>query len=334
MKYEDIIARIRQQKDVSVEEIEAKIKEKLARLSDLISREGAAHIVANEMGVKLFDDLRNRKLKINNLLGGMRSVTLAGKITQLFGVNHYNKNGREGKVANMFIADETGRVRLVFWDTKHIQLIEDGALKEGDVVKVKNGYVRVNNGYNEIHTGGYTEIFVNPPDEKIEKVVESQHVSFEDKKISELKDNDDNVAISGTIVQAFEPRFYPACPECGKKTMSEGDIFKCEQHGNVNAEYIPILNVFFDDGTESIRVVAFRNQAERILGLNKEEVLTFKDNPSAFEAVKNNLLGKQLKIVGRVRNNEVAGRNEFTSRLVLDINPKELAGKIAEEIIA
>ncbi len=334
MRYEDIIARIRQQKDISIEELEARIKEKLARLSDLISKEGAAHIVANELGVKLFDDLRSRKLKINNLLGGMRSVTIAGKITQMFGVNHYNKNGREGKVANMFMADETGMVRVVFWDSNHIKLIEDNQIKEGDIIRIRNGYIRVNNGFNEIHAGSYAQVFVNPPDEKIENVAESQHFSFEDKKISELKDNDDNVAISGTIVQAFEPRFYTACPECGKKVLAEGESFKCGEHGIVNAEHVPILNVFFDDGTDSIRVTAFRNQAERILGLSREEVLTFKDNPAAFETAKENLLGKQLKIVGRVKNNEIAGRNEFTSRLVLDVNPKELAGHIADELKA
>ena len=38
---------------LSDEEIETKIKQKMDQLSGLISREGAAHIIANEMGIKV-----------------------------------------------------------------------------------------------------------------------------------------------------------------------------------------------------------------------------------------------------------------------------------------
>ena len=44
-KYEDIIARIKEEKGLSDGEIEVKVKQKLEQLSDLISKQGAAHIV-------------------------------------------------------------------------------------------------------------------------------------------------------------------------------------------------------------------------------------------------------------------------------------------------
>ncbi len=331
MKYEDIVARIRQQKDISHEEIEERVKDKLQKLSDLLSREGAAHIVANELGVKLFDDLRNRQLKISDLVGGMRAVTIAGKVVKVGNVISYKKETREGKVATLFIADASGKMRVVLWDDKQIKLVEDGNIKEGDVVKVTKGMVRANQGFTEIHLNSFSEIFVNPPGITMPEVSDKQQLHFIDKKIQELKEADDHVAITGTVVQAFEPRFYPGCPSCGKKAFPEGQNFRCAEHGVVNIEYIPVLNVFFDDGTDSIRVVAFRNQAEKVLGISKEEVQKFRENPMLFEAYKQQLLGKQFKLVGKVTNNEMAGRNEFTTRFVLDLNPDQMARQIIEE---
>ena len=53
------------------EEIERKIEAKRAKLSGLISKEGAAQVVASELGVS-FD---NEQLKIDELLPNMRKVT-------------------------------------------------------------------------------------------------------------------------------------------------------------------------------------------------------------------------------------------------------------------
>ncbi len=51
--YEDIVAKIRQDAGISESELNEKIEEKMSQLSGLVSKEGAAHIVANELGVKV-----------------------------------------------------------------------------------------------------------------------------------------------------------------------------------------------------------------------------------------------------------------------------------------
>ena len=66
LSYNEIINKIKTEKGLSEEEIKDKVKEKLNRLTDLVSKEGAAHIVANELGVKLFDSLSRREIKINS----------------------------------------------------------------------------------------------------------------------------------------------------------------------------------------------------------------------------------------------------------------------------
>ena len=73
--YEKIIEKIKEQAKISDSEIESKIKEKTDQLAGLISKEGAAHIIANELGVKLFEE---GNLKIKDILPGMRSVETSG----------------------------------------------------------------------------------------------------------------------------------------------------------------------------------------------------------------------------------------------------------------
>src|SRR3989344_1951973 len=250
VSYQDIIKRINQETNISSEEIELKVKEKLSKMSDLVTKEGAAHIVAHELGVKIFQPVG--KLTIDKLIAGMNSVNLLCKVVKLFGVREFKTEKRQGKVANLLVGDETGIIKLVMWDTNQIKLIEDSQIKE-------------NNGFKEFHLGNRSQITINPENETLNvKEVQLQQEFFK-KQIKDLGDNDVNVSVFGTITQIFEPRFYEACPECNKKVRLYDGKFICDAHGSVQEKLVPILNFIFDDGTESIRTTAFRNQAEQII---------------------------------------------------------------------
>ena len=92
------------------------------------------------------------------------------------------------------------------------------------------------------------------------------------------------------------------------------------------------MNVFFDDGTGSIRVVCFRELVKELLNLEEEEIAEFRENPGKFETVRKNILGKQLIIVGRVSKNEMFDRLEFTAQRILDIDPREVAEELIKEV--
>ena len=323
LQYEEIISRIKEEKQLSDEEIEVKIKQKLTQLSDLISREGAAHIVANELGVKVLSVPKD--MKINRLLSGMTNISLLGKVVKLNEVVNFNKNGREGKVVSFLFGDETGVVRAVFWDVNHINQIEDGSIKEGSIIKLTNGYVKSNNGYKEVHLGNKGAVEIQPNGAAIE-VNQSQSFDFDKKKIADLKAGEISVGVIGTIVQVFEPRFYEACPNCGKKL--DGDTGKCLVHGEVSKESVPIVNVFIDDGSDNIRAVAFRNQAETLLNIGKEQLLELKDHPENFETIRNELLGRQLMLVGRVTRNEMFERNEMMIQKIMEVDPDQLINEL------
>ena len=95
--YEKLIERISNSAKISVEDIERKIEAKRAKLSGLISKEGAAQIVAAELGIS-FD---NERMKISELVHAMKRVNVVGQITQIFPVREFKKNNREGKIGSL-----------------------------------------------------------------------------------------------------------------------------------------------------------------------------------------------------------------------------------------
>ncbi|PIZ51472.1 hypothetical protein COY27_03715 [Candidatus Woesearchaeota archaeon CG_4_10_14_0_2_um_filter_33_13] len=298
------------------EKLEKKIKEKINELSGLISEEGAAHIIANEFGIELTKP-DSDKLKIKEIYPGMRNVSTVGKVVKKFEVREFAKGESKGKVCSMMIGDDTGTIRVVFWND---QVDAASKVNEDDIIKVKDAYVRENRNNKEIHLGERGEIEVNPEGEKIERV--RQSADYERKKIQELENGSDGVEILGTVVQVFDPRFFNVCPDCGKRANDE----QCPEHGAVKSDLSYVMNLVLDDGTGTIRGVFWKNQVHHLLGLDNDGMAKFKDNLSLFENVKNDLLGEQFKLIGRVKKNDMFERLELNVQLVEKADPQaELA---------
>ncbi len=112
--YEKILKKIANSSGLEKEEIERRVEAKRAKLSGLISLDGAAQIVAAELGIS-FD---NEILKLEELLPGMRKVHVIGKIINISSVRSFTtKKGDEGKVCNFLLADDTSNLKVVLWDT-------------------------------------------------------------------------------------------------------------------------------------------------------------------------------------------------------------------------
>jgi replication factor A1 len=303
--YERIVKKISSLSGLDIDEIERRVEGKRAKLAGLISREGAAQVIAAELGIS-FD---NEKLKINELLPGMRKINVIGKVINLFPVRVFTtKNGEESKVCNLLLADETSNIKVVLWDTSHIDLIENGQIKEGSVVEIANASMRET----EIHLGSFSEF--KPSQETISDVKTERVV--QEKNISDFK-NGMNVSVRAFIVQSFEPRFFYVCPECRKKAVSGLEGFICAEHGKVAAEKRALINFVIDDGTETIRSVAFSDILPKI-GLTELE------NIEVLIQQRENLLGKEMVFSGNVRNNKFFNNNEFIVDDAREINVDEL----------
>lgn len=328
---EQIIAKIKEKKGFSEEEVNAKIKEKLDQLAGLVSRDGAAHIVSNELGVNAFEDFSG-PMKINKLLPGMRNVTILAKVLAVYDVREFSNERGAGKVGSFAIADETGRTRASCW---HAATEKMTGIKTGDVVRIKNTFCRENKGQTELSVNDASEIEVNPAGETVDVPASFSEARSDSprKKISELTEKDLNVELLGTVVQAFEPKFFEICPQCGKRARARENIFVCDQHDTISPDYSYVMNAVIDDGSETIRAVFFREQFEQLVNKPREEVLKYREFAEKFNELKLELLGQMVKLQGRVTKNSMFDRLEFVARTVItNPDPREELERLKKEV--
>ncbi len=325
LTYDQILTKIQTEKGATKEHIETRIKQKLTQLSNLISKDGAAHIVANEMGVKLFEPQKAKRFKIKDLVPTLRNVEFLGKVIQVYETRSYQTEKRSGRLSSIMLGDETGLIRVTIWDEKLIAQVP--SVKEGDILKVTGAYVKENNGFKELHLGSYSTMDINPKGETIEGAAQKREVPG--KSIAELKEND-FATINGIVVQAFEPRFYDGCPECGKKLLEADGKMACKEHGPKEPVAMPVFNFVMDDSTDTIRVVCFRQQAEKILKANQAQLNEMRANPELAQAASAILIGTQLKVSGRTNKNVMFDRLEFSANEVQEMDPKEALAEIQQ----
>jgi ssDNA-binding replication factor A large subunit len=324
---EQIKERISKKTGISDGEISAKIKDKLKQLSGLISEEGAAHIVANELGVKLFEVGEN--LQIKNILSGMRNVDLNAKVVQRYETREFTSAKGPGRVASMLVGDETGLIRAVLWNK---QVDSASELKEGDTVKIVGGYVRENQGRKEVHLNDMSRLIINPTGVKID-VKQQAPQEFTRKKISEIIETDASVEIFATIVQVFDLNFFEVCPQCRKRVRLREEGFVCQSHGKVEPDYNYVLNIYVDDSSDNIRVVLWREQVQELLAMSQQQILAYKEDPAKFEQVKHDLLGKMIIVSGKASKNQTFDRIELVaSKINKNPNAQEEMRKIDAEL--
>jgi hypothetical protein len=322
---ETIKEKIKEKSGISDQELDFRIKKKLDQLSGLISKEGAAHIVANELGVKLLE--AQGAVKIKNIMVGMKNLELDGKAIRKYEVREFKTEKREGKLAKFLIGDETGTTLIVLWNDKADLLI---TFKEGDILKIKGAMARENNGKVELHLTDSSTIDVNPAGVELKGAVSEnnsqaqfQRPKADRKKIKDLSENDQNIEVLGTIVQIFDIKFFKLNQETGKR-------MKDDEAGAYT--YSCVLNIFIDDGTDNIRTVLWKNQVLNLLGINEAQLLEYRDSPELFETAKTDLLGMIVKIIGRVTKNTLFNRLELTANVVFrEVNPDEEIKRIEKE---
>lgn len=303
--YKRLVEFMSESSGVSVDDIERKIEAKQAKLAGLITKEGAAQVVAAELNIN-FD---KQMVKINQVVPGMRKINMIGKIIELAPVREYNKNGRSGRIGSFILADETSNVRTVLWDENHIDLIIEGKIKHDSVVEIGNASLR--NG--ELHLGSFSEIKIS--DKILNKIVKEK-VSF-NKKIAEFNIGD-NVSTRAFIVNVFEPKFFEVCPECRKKSVNGS----CDEHGQIIPQKRSLLSIIIDDGTDSIRCTIFYDSLKKIISdeeLNSSELFMIK---------RKDLLGKEVVLKGQVRKNQMFDNNDFIVNEIEEVNLDNLINEL------
>jgi len=91
-------------------------------------------------------------LKIGEIKPEMNGLNIVGKVLDVGKMRTFaRKDGTTGKVTNVTLGDDTGKIRITLWDKK----AEDPGFKAGDTVEITNAYARENTFSNqtELHLG-------------------------------------------------------------------------------------------------------------------------------------------------------------------------------------
>jgi len=325
---EDILSEMEKNTKFSRKQLYEKVKNKHEELSGLISMEGAAHLVARDLGVSILIPDK-RELKIKDLVNGMRNISIKGRVIQISDKREFDrKDGSKGRVCNLIITDGTGEVRVPLWD-KQVNMLDEGKLNEGNVIHIKNAFARDNVfGGIEIRLSKMSRVEKIEDDESIPR----QIVGIRAKRISIKEAKEGSYEIKGKMVQVFNVNpVFQTCPQCRTKVEKDKKGYKCPEHGTVKPENNMIISGIIDDGTDSIRSVFFREQAKIVTGLEPETLLKISQD-EAINLIRENTLGNEIVVRGRIQKNKIFDTLEMIANEVEEINVEKESKRLIDEI--
>jgi len=253
-------------KDLTREEVIRLVEEKKREAEGYFTDEGAARVVASELGVDVPQKPFRSKVLIRDLISGLSDVTMTGRVIIVYPPKVFPRSdGTRGKVARLLIADESGTLRVALWDEK-ADLVEVGKIGGGQIVRFSHGYTREGlDGKLELHMGLRGAIQVSPP-EAIEK--EYPPVTNFFQKIGEITKEHRRVNVLGIVERVNPPSAFK------RRDGTEGKVQRAQLR----------------DESGRITVVFWGQKAEELVDVEKGAYLQVMD-----AEVKGNLDG-QLEI--------------------------------------
>ncbi len=195
---------------IAREEFQERIKEKIDEFNGLLSEEGAAFIVAADLGVDLRLEKSREFLQIKDLAVGMNDVSLCARVTCVSAVKEFERDSGAGKVANVEVMDRTGSTRFVLWDDLTDYTL---SMNKGDIVEVRGGYVK--KGFRE-----GVEIHISSRRGSISKKAETEkdlpECKTECTSIRDLEEEMADVDVVGRVNQLYGIREFQRNGGTGK----------------------------------------------------------------------------------------------------------------------
>ena len=254
---------------------------------------------------------QTQNLKINLIKPDMQGFSIVVRVLRTYEPRAYTN----GTLASIIVGDDTGTIRTVLWNEKSDIVNE---LKKGDAIRIKNAYAKNSQkGETEIHIGKYGEVIQNE-DLEIASLQDIEKSIVNEKKIIDLQNDERHVSIKGKIADIDEGRklLYMTCSSCNKRVQNAGGVWFCEScNGDVEPTPNLKISLSVEDETGSIRAVAFKESAEKILGLDMEEVMNIigetQDEAEPIRQVRDGLIGKPITLTGRVKYSDYSDQLEY-----------------------
>lgn len=96
--------------------------------------------------------LKYKMVNISELSAGQGNVNVQGVIKEIGDTRAFNKFGRELKVTNAILTDDSGSIKLTLWND------DINRFNVGDTIKIINGYVNEFQGEKQLTSGKFGKI--------------------------------------------------------------------------------------------------------------------------------------------------------------------------------
>ena len=152
-------------------------------------------LVAKELG---FSDVDGDSVKVADITDENKTVSFIARIVSAFEVKEFTRDdGTIGRVGNLIVGDETGKIRVTLWDNI-ADLIKTGKIKVGQTVQI-SGYVKLGYSGVEVHVGNND--ILTESEEQIEVTERVQ-------QIKDIKDGMGDLNLTGKVLEISDVRIF------------------------------------------------------------------------------------------------------------------------------
>ena len=241
-----MIKRIASASGKPVSEIKKTIEEKKGKFSGLLTDNGAAFMVARELGIDLGLGQDKQRLSISKLQDGMQNIDLLVRVVQVFSPKSFERNGKKGTLCSLVVADNSGETRLTLWHND-VRKLQELNVSRGSTLLLHNCYVKSYNEKPQLNLSYNGSIAIDP---KEASGVELPSVENSECKLSELREGMNVVA---AVVRVL--RLFPV-----------NEFEKDERKGRV-------MNFLVADGSATIRATAWNDLVEASEKLHENDLI-------------------------------------------------------------
>ncbi|MDD4983285.1 MAG: hypothetical protein PHH82_00400 [Candidatus ainarchaeum sp.] len=189
-----LIEQIKKKSNLSEDEINSKIKEKISKYPGLFTEESAAYVLAKELGIVLED--KDVKLTPLNIIDNtIKTANVNTVVEYIFPPKEYVQGSKKSKYVRLIVREDDTTVNLTLWD-KFVPLVETKKIKKGSILACKN--LSVNKYKNKISLGttSFSDI----------QVTGEKKIEPEQKRINDLSESDFFVKVEAKLVSKRELR--------------------------------------------------------------------------------------------------------------------------------
>lgn len=238
---------------VSKQDFLQRIQDKVEGMGGLCDEPMAAMLVANELG---FSDVGRDCVKIENITSESGQVNFIARIISVFDVKEFTRNdGTVGRVGNVIVGDESGKIRLTLWDNM-ADMIKAGKIKVGQTYQI-SGYSK--QGYSGMEVNIGNNGVLAECDEEI-------NVAANNQKIKDIKDGMGNLNLTGKVLEISEVRIFQRKDGNSGKV---GNLLIGDSTGKIRV-------TLWDEKTEFLDEIEYGDTVELLNAYARENAFTQK----------------------------------------------------------